>query len=134
MALLKSFYQPEPFFASDDVNVLYPKFELDSASALFICAIIRLEKYRFNYGRKWNLERMKESEIRLPTNTEGDPDWAWMRRYILSQKFSSQLYEDEQDAAIAKQRLAQIEANPNTLVQGHELQRRLSRIDSRAKS
>ena len=126
----EAFYQPEPFFASDDVNVLYPRFELDSAAALFVCAVIRLEKYRFNYGRKWNLERMNESVIRLPADQNGEPDWAWMRRYILSQNFSSQLREDERDTEIAKQRIAEIESNPRALVQGRELKERLSRINT----
>ena len=64
----ETFYQPEPFFASDDVNVLYPKFSMDAALALFICAIIRREKYRFSYGRKWGLERLRSprSNCRRP--------------------------------------------------------------------
>jgi hypothetical protein len=126
----EAFYQPEPFFASDDVNVLYPKFELDSATALFLCAVIRREKYRFNYGRKWNLERMNDSRIRLPTSSDNEPDWQWMHRYILSQKFSSQLYEDESDTSVAKQRLAEIAANPSGLIQGEELAGRLARMKS----
>jgi hypothetical protein len=87
----EAFYQPEPFWASDDVNVLYPRFELDAAIALFVCAIIRREKYRFNYGRKWNLERMNESKIRLPADASGVPDWRWMQRYMQTQRFSGQL-------------------------------------------
>ncbi len=129
-SVAEAFYQPEPFWASDDVNVLYPRFDLDAVLAMFICTIIRRERYRFNYGRKWNLERMKKSEIRLPADADGNPDWAWMRRYILSQNFSSQLYEDAHDAEIAKRRLAEIAANPRALVQGRELQRRLSDIDT----
>lgn len=126
----EAFYQPEPFFASDDVNVLYPKFELDSAVALFVATIIRREKYRFNYGRKWNLGRMNETQIRLPAQADGSPDWAWMRRFILSQNFSAQLFEDEKDAAIAKERIAEIKANPDALVQGKKLETRLSRIET----
>jgi hypothetical protein len=124
----EAFYQPEPFFASDDVNVLYPKFELELATALFICAIIRREKYRFNYGRKWNLERMKESKIRLPVTAIGEPDLDWMHQYVMSRNYSSQLHEDESDTAIAKERLAEIEAKPSMLVQGYELRARLSRM------
>src|SRR5215203_2651348 len=42
-------YQPEPFFASDDVNVLYPMFDnMDEYVALFVCTVIRQEKYRYN--------------------------------------------------------------------------------------
>ncbi len=124
----EAFYQPEPFFASDDVNVLYPKFDLDSAIALFITTIIRRERYRFSYGRKWNLERMNESRIRLPADSSGSPDWTWMRRFILSQNFSAQLYEDEIDTAIAKQRIAEISNDPQTLIRGNALDARLDRI------
>ena len=87
----EAFYQPSPFWATDDVNVLYPKFEITSAIALFICTIIRLEKYRYNYGRKWVLEKMKESVIRLPVNEAGNPDWMYMEDYIRALPYSSQL-------------------------------------------
>lgn len=127
-SVAEAFYQPEPFWASDDVNVLYPKFKLDSILAMFICTIIRREKYRFNYGRKWNLDRMNESEIRLPATPDGDPDWAWIRRYVLSLNYSSQLYEDEEDANVARVRLAEIEKNSRALVGGVDLKNRLSRI------
>ena len=45
--------------------------------------LIRLEKFRFNYGRKWGLERMKESVIKLPTQN-GKPDFEFMESYIKS--------------------------------------------------
>jgi hypothetical protein len=47
----EAFYQPEPFWCTDDVNVLYPRFGLNPKIALFIATIIRRERYRFNYGR-----------------------------------------------------------------------------------
>lgn len=85
----EAFFQPEPFFASDDVNVLYPRTTMEPAVALFICAVIRQEKYRFSYGRKWNLERMKESVIRLPAMADARPDYEFMRRYIAALPFSA---------------------------------------------
>jgi 16S rRNA G966 N2-methylase RsmD len=82
-SVAEAFYQPEPYWATDDVNVLYPKgFELTPETALFICTLIRLEKYRFNYGRKWHLERMRDSVIKLPVTADGIPDWAFMEQYI----------------------------------------------------
>lgn len=86
-----SFYQPVPFWASDDVNVLYPKFEMSPAVALFIATVIGKEKYRFSYGRKWHLERMRESAIHLPINDAGDPDFAYMETFINTLPFSSQI-------------------------------------------
>jgi len=91
-SVAEAFYQPEPFWATDDVNVLYPKgFMLTPEIALFFCTVIRLEKYRFNYGRKWHLERMRDSTIKLPVTQSGHPDWAFMRNYIQSLPYSSQL-------------------------------------------
>lgn len=80
----EAFYQSYPFWASDDVNVLYPKFTLNSYVAMFICALIRKEKFRFSYGRKWHLDRMKQAILRLPVTSNGQPDWAFMENYIKS--------------------------------------------------
>lgn len=62
-------------------------------SALFLCAVIRMEKYRFNYGRKWGLERMKSSVIKLPVDSNGSPDWTFMETYIKALPFSSSIEE-----------------------------------------
>ncbi|WP_421476039.1 restriction endonuclease subunit S [Agrobacterium tumefaciens] len=88
-SVAEAFYQPEPFRASDDVNVLYPKFELNRYSALFICALIRQEKFRFNYGRKWHVERMVDTLIRLPVTKMMQPDWKLITEYMRSLPYSS---------------------------------------------
>ena len=91
-SVAEAFYQPVPYWACDDVNALYPKeFKLNPSTALFLCTIIRMEKYRFNYGRKWHLERMRESIIKLPVIKDGTPDWDYMERYIKSLPYSSQI-------------------------------------------
>lgn len=84
----EAFYQAAPFFASDDVNVLYPKFDLNPYVAMFLCSLIRQEKFRYNYGRKWHLERMNETEIRLPVTPKNEPDWNFMEGYIKSLPYS----------------------------------------------
>lgn len=90
-SVAETFYQPNPFWASDDVNVLYPKFEINPYIALFIVSLLKIEKYRFNYGRKWNIDRMEESEIRLPVNQNGDIDWNYIESYIKSLQYSSSI-------------------------------------------
>lgn len=87
----EAFYQPVPFWASDDVNVLYPRFDLNPHVAMFLCALIRKEKYRFSYGRKWGLVRMKKSVIRLPATATGEPDWAFIEGYIKSLPYSKSI-------------------------------------------
>lgn len=81
----EAFYQPKPFWATDDVNVLYFKDEnginFNKYIALFICAVLRQEKYRYSYGRKWVLENMRSTVIKLPAY-EGKPDFNFMENYI----------------------------------------------------
>jgi hypothetical protein len=78
----EAFYQPDPFWASDAVNVLYPKFKMSVEVALFLVTLIRMEKYRYNYGRKWKLEVMKASVLRLPVASSGEPDWPVMEEIV----------------------------------------------------
>lgn len=78
----EAFYQAEPFCATADVAVLNPSFNANQYVLLFIATILRQEKYRYNYGRKWNSERMKETVIKLPATKEGKPDWEWMEKYV----------------------------------------------------
>ncbi len=86
-----AFYQPLAYWCSDDVNALYPRFELTPARAMFLATVIRMEKYRYSFGRKWHLERMAASEIRLPATPDGNPDWDFIEQYIKTLPCSSQL-------------------------------------------
>jgi hypothetical protein len=81
-SIAEAFYQPKSYWACDDVNVLYPKFELNDCIAFFIITLIGIEKYRFNYGRKWDKELMEESKIKLPTMKDENPDWHWIETYV----------------------------------------------------
>jgi hypothetical protein len=87
----EAFYQPRPFWASDDVNVLYPRFTLNKYIAFFLITLMQKEKFRFSYGRKWELERMNASTIKLPVTDKGEPDWQFMEGYIKSLPYSSNL-------------------------------------------
>lgn len=81
----EAFYQPTPFWATDDVNVLYFRQEneimFNENIALFICTILRKEKYRYCYGRKWTLEQMNDTIIELPSKN-GKPDWQWINIFM----------------------------------------------------
>lgn len=90
-SVAEAFYQPEPFWACDDVNVLYPKFHLNIYIAMFLVTLLRNERYRFSYGRKWHKERMEQSTVFLPVENNGSPDWKYMADFIRSLPFSSQL-------------------------------------------
>ncbi|MBR0191786.1 MAG: restriction endonuclease subunit S [Thermoguttaceae bacterium] len=98
----EAFYQPKPYWATDDVNALYSTFDgFNESIGLFMAATIRKEKYRFSYGRKWTLNNMRITEICLPIQHNADgtpiidtshkysddgyvPDWQFMENYIKS--------------------------------------------------
>jgi len=87
----EAFYQEQAFCATWDLNVLIPKFELNKYIATFIITIIRKEKYRFSYWRKWWLEKMKTSKIKLPVDDSWNPDFQFMENYIKSLSYSKYL-------------------------------------------
>ena len=79
----EAFYQSSPFWATDDVNVLYANgWTLNKYTALFVATVIKANRYKFSYGRKWTMEKMKQSIIKLPVTTQGLPDWDYMECYI----------------------------------------------------
>jgi len=87
----QAYYQPRPFCSTEDVHVFVPLFTLNKYSAMFLLPLIMKEKFRYSYGRKWGIERMKITDIRLPSNVVGEPDWQFMADYIKSLPYSSHL-------------------------------------------
>ncbi len=89
----EAFYQQKPFWASDDVNILYAKdfWEMNKYIAMFLITVIKANKYRFGYGRKWTIEKMKETVIKLPGRENGIPDFLYMENYIKSLPYSDRI-------------------------------------------
>ena len=87
----EAFYQPTDFCSTEDVHIFNPKFRMNPFIALFLTTLIQKEKYRFGYGRKWGIERMKQTRIRLPVRRNNMPDWGYMEQYIKALPFSSQV-------------------------------------------
>lgn len=82
----RTFYQKEEFWATDDVNVLYPKFTMTENIALFIAPMIKYVGGRHEYTDKWQIEDMKKDYILLPVNRDGTPDFIFMGKYITDMK------------------------------------------------
>lgn len=99
-SVASAFYQADKFFASEKVVTLSLKdYELNKYIAMFIITVIRKEKFRYNYGRKWSVEkRMRNSIIKLPAKmiTRGSkieyiPDYNYMESYIKTLSFTKAL-------------------------------------------
>ena len=43
-----------------------PKFEMNVYHAMFFASIINAEQYRYSYGRKYNQDRIRDTEIKVP--------------------------------------------------------------------
>lgn len=88
----EAFYQKDSFWASDDVNILYAKgWNMNPYLAMFFCTIIKANRYRFSYGRKWTIDKMRKSVLRLPATEEGGPDFAFMEQYIRGLAYSDRI-------------------------------------------
>lgn len=89
----EAFYQKDDFFASEKIAVLDLKNRtLNPYLAMFLITMIRVEKFRYNYGYKWSVDcRMKKAKIKLPCDSHGDPDWRFMEDYIKSLPYSGDL-------------------------------------------
>lgn len=86
------FYQPVDYMATPvDVRILTPKFEIDTYIGLFMKTILQLEKYRYNYSRKMGTDRLKAFKIKLPITSDKKPNWDFMRNYMKSLPYSSNL-------------------------------------------
>lgn len=90
----QTFFQPLPFVASYKVNVLTPKSNVSMGALFFIGALISREKYRYSYGRKWGIERMRAERIKLPIRPDGAPDWKYMDTFINSLPYSSTVFKN----------------------------------------
>lgn len=94
------FYQREPFFASEKiVTIDIAQTELNPFIAFFLIQVIKLESEMYSYGgRKWTVEQqLKSTALYLPVTEEGEPDYAFMEKFIKSLPYSKALlFKDEE--------------------------------------
>lgn len=88
----EAFYQDEIFWASDDVNVLYPKFEMNREMAFFIIPLLKTAGKRYAFIDKWKKEDMEKSKIPLPADKDGNPDYKYMENYIVNKFDMTKIY------------------------------------------
>lgn len=90
-----AFYQPIPFCATSDVNILRRKdgVTINKYVGLFLATLIDFnEGYRWNYGRQCRVGDTQAIRLKLPAikNAKGEyePDWQWMEDYIKGLPYS----------------------------------------------
>ena len=78
-------YRHDDFSASDHVEKAVPKkgVPFDEYVGMFVETVLNMETFRYGYGRKFNQERIRNTEILLPKSAgTGDPDWEYMKKYM----------------------------------------------------
>lgn len=91
------FLQDEPFWASDDVNVWYPKFEANNRVMLYIMAVIKKLRARYSYTDKWTIDKMRDEMLLLPVVSSVDPKHVYTVNDIDWQYMQDRIAELEQD-------------------------------------
>lgn len=71
---LTSFYHNYDFSAKDNVVVCIPKSEYPVSVIYYLISVINRERWRFSYGRKCYITKMKEIKFLIPTDKNGEFD------------------------------------------------------------
>ena len=86
-----TFYQENQFAATESINICIPKFNMNKYTALFLVTVFNMEKFKFNYARKYSKTRMFDTQIKLPSTSDGKPDCGYMEQYVKSLSYSDNL-------------------------------------------
>lgn len=81
----KVFYQESPYFAVSHgrVNILLPKISMTKGCLQFIgCAIEKVASQKYAFNEMCTGTKVLKDNIKLPTTTDGAPDWAYMESYM----------------------------------------------------
>ena len=82
-SVVENFYHPYKAVFSDDVKRLtFSKTDGNRHKYLFSKSVILMQKVKYEYGYKFNGERMKRQKIMLPTDKNGNPDFAFMEQFM----------------------------------------------------
>ena len=78
------FYQAKPFVGYSHVKVMEPKEKRNPVEMIFLTAVIgrRLSDGNYDYTNKMTTNRVLNTTIKLPTLSDGSPDWQYMDEYI----------------------------------------------------
>ncbi len=89
-SVLSTFYQDEPFYSGRDLYTLRAKDDIDIYAKMFIITLIKMEKYKYSYGRQAN-KTLPCIEIKLPVDMSGKPDYSFMSNYIKSLPYGDKI-------------------------------------------
>lgn len=77
--------QPQKTGVLEDAYLVKPVYEEISVQALFYLATVieKCVKQYFSYDEKCTWDKVKEKDILLPVNLQGEPDYDYMKNYMI---------------------------------------------------
>lgn len=88
---IEPFYQKDDFLAGNNINILKLKSPSNIYIQIFLCTILKMDMYRYNYGRGRTNGRIKAERFKIPVDQYNNPDWKFIEYYIKSLPYSSNL-------------------------------------------
>lgn len=76
------FVQDFPFYTGTKVNILLPRIPTTRQALLFVAQCLKIHKGKYSYAFTINSSRLQKQVIQLPIDDSGNPDWAFMERYM----------------------------------------------------
>lgn len=78
-------YQKNDFVSNDSHNIaLYSKCVSNEQVLLYIITVLSCSlKHKYNWGDAVTKDKLLAQTISLPADTKGQPDWDYMRNYVL---------------------------------------------------
>ena len=87
-----TFYQDKDFYIADNAFALH---FIDNNKSIyhhiFLSAILNQELFKYSYGRTVTMDKYLETEILLPVNKNGVPDYQLMEDYIKSLPYGDRI-------------------------------------------
>ena len=77
------FYQDKEFITGAHIVVIRADW-LNQYTASFVLTLLNREAYKYSYGRAFLIEKIKDTNIRLPATRNVRPDWDAIEQYIKS--------------------------------------------------
>ena len=77
------FYQKDEFVCGDHIVVCRAEW-LNLYTGLFLVSLLKREKYKYNYGRAFKMDLISNTKVKLPTKSDGTPDFNYMEHYMKS--------------------------------------------------
>ena len=75
-------YINEDFIGMSGKTTCGYNINLNQYNGLFIATCLCQERPKYSFGRSWTGDRLKDTIIKLPADTDGNPDWQFMEDYI----------------------------------------------------